>query len=146
MPWTAEQKREKRRQDAIAKGKTPRIKLQRGKSVELKLENIVSSDPEKTMQEDLETARMHNEDLRQRLMDIGARVDAALLANVRRRMLPGTKVRIKKKMGSTTRHITRHTAECHDFAQTIRALLGCRMRDGTPPGNNVLVLSSRMCI
>ena len=97
MPWTAEQKREKRRQDAIAKGKTPRIKLQRGKSVELKLENIVSSDPEKTMQEDLETARMHNEDLRQRLMDIGARVDAALLANVRRRMLPGTKVRIKKE-------------------------------------------------
>ena len=97
MPWTAEQKREKRRQDAIAKGRTPRIKLQRGKSTELKLENVVSSNAEKTMQEDLETARMQNEDLRQHLLNIGARVDAALLANVRRRMLPGTKVRIKKE-------------------------------------------------
>ena len=49
------------------------------------------------MQEDMETARMHNEDLRQHLLNIGARVDAALLTNVRRRMLPGTKVRIKKE-------------------------------------------------
>ena len=96
MPWTAEQKREKRRQDAIAKGKTPRIKLQRGKTTELKMENV-SSNAEKTMQEDLETARMQNEDLRQHLMNIGTRIDAALLATVRRRMLPGTKVRIKKE-------------------------------------------------
>ena len=97
MPWTAEQKRDKRRRDAIAKGKTPRIKLQRGKGMELKLANVVNSNAEKTMQEDLESARMLNEDLRQHLMDIGTRVDAALLATVRRRMLPGTKVRIKKE-------------------------------------------------
>ena len=97
MPWTAEQKRDKRRRDAIAKGKTPRIRLQKGKSMELKLENVVSSNAEKTMQEDLETARMQSEDLRQHLMDIGARVDAARLANVRQRMLPGTRVRLKKE-------------------------------------------------
>ena len=99
MPWTAEQKREERRQKALREGRVPQIKLQRGKTPELPkpiwTEGEAAPSNPRTLQEDFEAARMANEDLRQRLMDIGTRVDAARLADIRRRMVPGTRVRIK---------------------------------------------------
>ena len=99
MPWTAEKKREERRQKALREGRAPQIKLQRGKTSErpkpIWTEGEAAPTNPRTLEEDFEAARMANEDLRQRLMDIGTRVDAARLADIRRRMVPGTKVRIK---------------------------------------------------
>ena len=99
MPWTAEQRREERRQKALREGRAPQIKLQRGKTSELPkpiwTEGEAAPTNPRTLEEDFEAARMANEDLRQRLMDIGARVDAVRLADIRRRMVPGTNVRIK---------------------------------------------------
>ena len=99
MPWTAEQKREGRRQKALREGRASQIKWQRGKTAEppkpIWTEAEAAPSNPRTLQEDFEAARMANEDLRQRLMDIGTRVDAARLADIRRRMVPGTKVRIK---------------------------------------------------
>ena len=97
MPWTAEQKRQERRQKALREGRAPQIKLLRGKTEPKPIWTEGEAAPSNpgTMQEDFEAARMHNEDLRQRLLDIGKRVDAARLADIRRRMVVSTKVRIK---------------------------------------------------